>query len=143
VRRLTVKEVKEQYGGILPPDAVFRSDDDEKPIRPATTAKPKRRNGRGERFATLNAFADIGMAGLTGAEAKVWLILFRDTKAATGTARTGQNDMARRAGLSVRAIKKAIQTLKAKGMITITYRGRLNAGPSIYRVHSTGLNWGP
>ena len=29
------------------------------------------------------------MADLTGAETKVWLILFRDTEAATGTARTG------------------------------------------------------
>ena len=50
----------------------------------------------------LNAFADFALADLTGAEAKVWLILFRDTKAATGTARTGQADIARRAGLSSR-----------------------------------------
>jgi hypothetical protein len=46
----------------------------------------------------LNAFTDFALADLTGAEAKVWLILFRDTKAATGTARTGQTDIARRPG---------------------------------------------
>ena len=136
MRRLTLKEVNEQHGGILPPDATFRPD--EEPARPAPTAKPKRRSGRGERFAVLNAFTDCALADLTGAEAKVWLILFRDAKAATGTARTGQADMARRAGLSLRGVQIAIDKLKAKGMVRIVHRGHLNSGPSIYSVHPTG-----
>src|SRR5207245_359025 len=94
VRRLTLNEVNERHGGTLPPDAVFRPDDTEGPPPPAAT--PKRRT-RSARFAVLNAFTDFGLADLTGAEAKVWLILFRDAKAATGTARTGQTDIARRA----------------------------------------------
>lgn len=138
MRRLTLREVNEQHGGILPPDAVFR-DDDEEAAPPAPPAKPKRRK-RGERFAMLNAFADCGLAELTGAEVKVWLILFRDVKAATGTARTGQADIARRAGLSVRAVKLAIGTLQAKGFLRIVHRGRLNVGPSIYTVHPTGTH---
>jgi hypothetical protein len=141
MQRLTLREVREQYRGILPPGAVLRPDDDEEtppsPPRSAKpVAKPKRRT-RSERFATLNAFVDMGMAGLTRAEVKVWLILFRDTKA-NGTARTGQRDIARRAGLKPRMVRYALASLEAKGMLQTVRRGRLNEGPSIYRVHPTG-----
>lgn len=147
MRRLTLKEVKEQYGGILPPDAVFRPDDDEEAALEAAcaahaarraAAKPQRRT-RSERFAMLNAFVDFGLAGLTRAETKVWLILFRDTKATTGTARTAQADIARRAGLKPRMVRYALASLEAKGMVHVVRRGRLNAGPSIYCVHPTGI----
>ena len=136
MRRLTMKEVNEQHGGILPPDAIFRPD--EEPARPAPAAKAKRGSGRGERFAVLNAFTDCALATLTGAEVKTWLILFRDAKAATGTSRTGQADIARRAGLSLRAVKLALRILRAKGMVQVVRRGRLNAGPSVYGIHPTG-----
>lgn len=140
MRELTLKEVNEQHGGKLPPDAVFRPDDDEQPApsvrAPAPPAKPKRRT-RSERFAALNAFVDMGMADLTGAETKVWLILYRDTKG-TGTARTGQTDIARRAGLKPRMVRYALAKLEAKGMVRVLNRGRLNVGPSVYRVQPTG-----
>ena len=136
MRRLTLKELNEQHGGVLPPDAVLRPD--EEPTRPAPPAKTKRKAGRGTRFAVLNAFADFTLANLTGAETKVWLILFRDAKAATGTARTGQTDIARRAGVKPRMVRYAVASLEAKGMVQVVRRGRLNAGPSVYRVHPTG-----
>lgn len=136
MRRLTLREVNEEHGGILPPDATLRPD--EEPARPAPPAKPKRRSGRGERFAALNAFADYALAELTGAEVKVWLLLFRDAKAATGTARTGQADIARRAGLKPRMVRDALASLETKGTVHVVRRGRLNAGPSVYRVHPTG-----
>jgi hypothetical protein len=144
MRRLTLREVQEQYGGILPPDAVLCPDDDEiaaaaaarQAARPTPTAKSKRRT-RSERFAALNAFIDMGMANLTGAETKVWLILYRDTKA-NGLARTGQTDIARRAGLKPRMVRYALKSLEAKGLLRITYRGRLSTGPSVYRVHPIG-----
>jgi predicted transcriptional regulator len=104
--------------------------------RPTPPAKPKRRT-RSERFAVLNAFVDFSMAGLTGAEVKVWLILYRDTKA-TGLARTGQADLARRAGLTERGVRKVLNKLQTKGLIDVVQRGRLNAGASTYRVRSTG-----
>jgi hypothetical protein len=141
MRRLTLREVTEHYGGILPPDAVFRPDDDEiaatEAARPARPAKPKRRT-RSERFATLNTFVDFGIseAGLTPAESLVWLILFRDTKA-DGTARTAQRDVARRAGLDVRTVRRAVASLASRGMLRRVRRGRLNGGPSVYRVHPT------
>jgi hypothetical protein len=137
VRRLTLREVNEQHGGKLPPDAVLRPDEGEEAAPPAPAAKPKRRF-RSERFAALNAFTDFALAGLTGAEARVWLILYRDTKAATGTARTGQTDIARRAGLKPRTVRYALASLEAKGMVHVVRRGRLNAGPSVYRLHPTG-----
>jgi len=141
MRRLTMRELQEQHGGTLPPDAVLRPDEDEGPSPIATPTKPKaNRKGRrrGERFAVLNAFADFGLAGLTGAEAKVWLILFRDSKAATGAARTGQTDIAHRAGIDARSVRRALDSLQAKGMVQVVRRGGLNAGPSVYRVHPTG-----
>ncbi len=140
MRRLTLRELNEQHGGILPPDATLRPD--EEPARPAPAAKPKRRSGRGERFAALNSFVDFALAGLTGAEAKAWLIVFRDVKAATGTARTGQADIARRAGLEPRTVRYALASLAAKGLVHVVRRGRLNAGPSVYRVHPTGATGG-
>ena len=136
MRRLTVKEVNEQFGGKLPPDATFRADNEpDRPEPPA--AKPERRSGRGERFAVLNAFTDCSLTDLTGSETKVWLILFRDAKAATGTARTGQADIARRAGLSRRGVQVALDKLNAKGLVRIVRRGRLNEGPSTYLIFPT------
>ena len=132
-----MRQVNEEHGGVLPPDATFKPD--EEPARPGTPAKAnRRRSGRGERFAALNAFVDMGMADLTGAETKVWLILFRDTKAATGTARTAQTDLARRAGIDVRTVRRVLASLESNGMVRVVHRGRLNLGPSVYRVHSTG-----
>jgi len=126
---------------MLPCDAVFRPEDDEVAASEAALAaakpvKPKRRT-RSERFAVLNAFVDCALADMTGAEAKVWLILFRDTKA-EGMARTGQTDIASRAGIDARSVRRALDTLRSKGMVKVVRRGQLNAGPSTYRVHPVG-----
>ena len=134
---LTLREVNEHHGGILPPGATFRGEDDES-SRPASPGKANRRTGKGDRFTLLNAFTDIGLASLTGAEAKIWMILFRDTKVKTGTARTGQADIARRAGINARTVRRTLVTLEAKGMIRVVRRGRLNGGPSCYLVHPVG-----
>jgi hypothetical protein len=104
----------------------------QRPVRPTPAAKSNRRN-RSERFAALNAFVDMGMANLTGAETKVWLILYRDTKG-TGTACTGQADIARRAGLTTRGVQKVLDKLQTKGLVHVVRRGRLHAGPSVYRI---------
>lgn len=138
MRRLTAEQVKNEYGGKLPADAVLIPSEGSTP--PLLPSKKPTRKGRGRavRFAMLNAFVDIGLADMTGAEVKVWLILFRDSKAATGTARTGQTDIARRAGLKPRMVRYALAKLEAKGMVRVVHRGRLNGGPSVYRVHPTG-----
>lgn len=114
MRSLTLRELNEHHGGILPPDATLRPDESEVPDRSVPTKKMSRRTTRSTRFAALNAFTDLALSGLTGAEAKVWLILFRDTKG-TGIARTGQTDIARRAGLKPRSIRNALKKLQTKG----------------------------
>jgi len=139
VRQITLKELNERHGGMLPPDAVMRPDDGEDAGLSRSPPAKLPRRGRSERFAALNAFVDFGIAeaDLTPAEALVWLVLFRDTKR-DGTARTGQVDIARRAGLSRRGVQKALDKLTSRGLVALVRRGRLNVGPSTYRVHATG-----
>ncbi len=134
MRRLTLTEVNEKHNGVLPPDAVLRPEHEEPPPPPkkAKGGAPR----RGERFAVLNTFTDLTLRDLSGAEAKVWLILFRDTKK-IGTARTGQADIARRAGIDVRTVRRTLTSLGAAGLVKVVRRGKLNGGPSVYRVLPT------
>ena len=94
---------------------------------------------RSARWSQLNGFVDVTLRDLTPAEVRVWLVLFRDTKP-DGTARTGQADIARRAGLSVRMVKKAVKKLTDRGLLKVLLRGRINVGPSTYKVR--GVNPG-
>lgn len=97
------------------------------------TAKQAKQN-TSDRFGVLNSFVDCSLAGLTKAELATWLCLYRDTR--NGTASTAQSDIAKRAGLSVRAINKAIRKLIEVGLIVVVFHGGLNRGPSRYRVAS-------
>jgi hypothetical protein len=99
---------------------------------PSPSPGPKPAPGGG-RFAVLNEFVDVSMRGLTGAAVAVWLVLYRDTKP-TGTVRTGQTDIARRAGLTPRGVRKGLAKLVAAGLVEVVRRGGLGAGPSVYRV---------
>jgi hypothetical protein len=94
-------------------------------------SKPKGRTG--ERFALLNAFIDFTMASLKPGERAVWLVLYRDTKR-NGIARTSERDIARRAGITDRMVRYALKTLEGRGLVQIVHRGRLQTGPSSYRV---------
>ena len=87
----------------------------------------------GERFRTLNAFVDFTLAGLKPSERAVWLVLFRDTKR-DGIARTSERDIARRAGITDRMVRYALKALGRRGLVRIVRRGRLQTGPSSYRV---------
>lgn len=98
--------------------------------RIGTTAKGKRTAAG--RFRTLNAFVDFTLADLGRAEIAVWLVLFRDSR--DGFARTGQTDIANRAGIGRRTVYNAIRRLEQFGLLSVVRRGRLGAGPSTYRV---------
>lgn len=99
--------------------------------------KPSRRK-TADRFATVNTFADFTMRELTRAEIAVWLLLWRDTR--NGTARTSQADLARRSGVAVSTVKRAISRLEKRGLLTVVFRGDLWRGPSRYSVHSIPKN---
>jgi hypothetical protein len=94
--------------------------------------KPNRRRA-GSRFRVLNAFIDFTMGGLRRSDIAVWLVLYRDTKS-DGIARTGQADMARRAGISRRTVVRVIGRLEGQGLLVRIHRGGLNRGVSSYRI---------
>jgi hypothetical protein len=100
------------------------------PCRGPPGAKPE------GRFAVLNGFIDAELRTLTRAEVAVWLVLYRDTKP-DGTVRTGQADLARRAGITPRGVRKALSGLTRAGLVEVVRRGRLGTGPSAYRVRGT------
>ena len=115
-------------GDELPPMDVDRK-------RPAgdSADEPKRTAKHRDRFAPLNAFVDCTVASLTRSEALTWLVLWRDTR--DGTARTSMANIARRIGTSRRTVTAAIGKLRGRGLLTLAYRGGLNRGVSVYRVH--------
>ncbi len=105
------------------------------PARPASAppaGRPRRGSPTGGRFELLNGFIDFDMGALTRGEVVVWMVLYRDAR--DGSSRTGQADVARRAGMSVRGVQKVIHKLEAKGLVAVVRRGGLGRGPSTYRV---------
>jgi len=106
---------------------------DEEQRKSVKQSKPRKAKGR---FNDINTFADFTLATLDRAEIAIWLLLWRDTK--DGTARTSQMDLARRAGTSDRNVRRVIISLQGKGLLTVAYRGGLNRGLSVYRVHPLG-----
>jgi hypothetical protein len=91
------------------------------------------RGRTGDRFRSINLFVDATAQTLTPAQALVWVILWRDTKR-EGTARTSHADLARRAGVSLSTVKRAIGVLTRRGLVTVVYRGSLWRGASVYRL---------
>lgn len=96
--------------------------------------KPKRTKQTAGRFAVINAFADFTLRTLDRTGVAVWLLLWRDTKA-DGLAKTSQADLARRAGISDRTARRAIDRLQRAGLLSVVHRGGLRRGVSTYRVH--------
>jgi hypothetical protein len=110
-----------------------------RPANQAPTSKADRESkpkGKpvGERFKTINVFADFSLAQLTRAEIAVWLLLWRDTR--DGIARTGTSDLARRAGCNRCTVFRALRRLEQMGLVQAAHRGGLGKGLSRYRVRS-------
>lgn len=104
---------------------------DEPERQPVEPPMPKRKAA--DRFAVLNSFVDVTMGELSRAEIATWLILYRDVR--NGTARTSQTDIARRGGMSVRQVGRAIRQLGDMGLLSVARQGGLRQGPSVYRIH--------
>lgn len=97
--------------------------------------KPNRK-ATANRFGVLNEFVDCSLSGLTKTELIIWFTLYRDTR--NGTARTSQADIARRGGVSVRAVQYSMRQLIQRGLLQCVYHGGINRGPSRWRVLPTG-----
>jgi hypothetical protein len=109
--------------------------------RPSTPerAKAKGKSATLDRFHVINTFVDATMAGLTPAERSVWLVLWRDTKP-NGLAKASQASIARRAGISDRSVRTALQSLKRQGLVRVVRQGSLHRGPSSYQVLPLSVN---
>lgn len=94
------------------------------------------RPGRSNRWAALNCFVDESLRQVGNTAAVIWLILFRDANK-EGTVRTAQSDLARRAGVSIRTVHSAIKSLRSAGLVEVLRKGRLNTGPTLYRIRAT------
>jgi biotin operon repressor len=116
--------------GTLPPD-------DEPPKDATANRKPKQpKQVTKDRFDVLNSFVDCSLVGLSKVDVATWLVLYRDTR--NGIAVTSQADIARRAGVSDRAVRSSIGRLEKCGLLVVVRRGGLLQGPSKYRVNGTG-----
>ena len=132
----------------LPPPRIIKVGEEPPPMTTARptlsprrggTPKGKAQSGKpSSRFAILNAFVDTALANCTPAEVRVWLILFRDCR--DGIAQTSQADMARRAGLTDRSARRAVDGLIRDGLVRRVRRGGPNRGSSCYRVRGTPRN---
>ena len=97
-----------------------------------TKEKPKP-NKHNDRFGCLNQFVDTRMATLTRAELAVWFVLYRDTR--NGKVQISQNNIARRAGCKVLAVKRSIKSLINRHLIELISKGNnITNMPSVYRV---------
>lgn len=85
-----------------------------------------------ERFHTFNNFVDFTAGTLSRCDLLVWLILFRDAR--DGMARTSQSEIARRAGMSDRTVRRALKKLASRGLVKVVRQGGINRGTSSYRV---------
>lgn len=106
-----------------------------------TTPSPERmtaaKTPKTPRFPVINGFVDFSLKDLRGADIAVWLVLWRDTKR-DGIARTSQADLAKRAGLNERTVRRALKKLTKAGLVDVVHRGGVSYGPSRYRVHAFG-----
>ncbi len=136
-RFATADEAELIAGAVTPGEYAARTGRTARPATPSPRS-PSRNPPKPEgRFAVLNAFTDAELRNLTRAELAVWLVLYRDTKP-DGTARTGQTDLARRAGCDDRTVRRALDGLAERGLVDVVTQGRLRTGPSRYRVRGTG-----
>lgn len=134
-RFATADETALITGAITPAEFDARTGRAARPATPSPGPHPKAGKPDG-RFAVLNGFVDVELRKLTRAAIATWLVLYRDTKP-NGIATTGQTDLARRAGITPRGVRKALDELDAAGLVEVVRRGRLGSGPSAYRVRGT------
>jgi hypothetical protein len=87
-------------------------------------------------FQNLAAFVDQGLRMLTRSELVTYLILLRDTRP-DGTARAGRDDLARRGGMSRRAVSRSIQALLGRNVLRIVRRG-VSGQCTLYTVFPPG-----
>jgi len=152
MRRLTLKEVMEQYGGILAPDAVLRPDDDEiaataaarqaaarQAARPTPAAKPKRRTRSAKRNALVERvtgqrqfFEAAAELELSAGAIAVWCWLWTCTR--KGQAKYTVRRLAERFGVVPSTVSRWVGELTNAGFVETVRRGKPGRSATIVRV---------
>ncbi len=79
-----------------------------------------------------NAFIDQAFPFIPHVDRLVWLVLFRH--AADGVVKRSHSLVAKDVGCSVRTIQRAIDRLRAAGLVRVLKRGGLRVGASTFRL---------
>ena len=101
-----------------------------------TTNGKSRKPASIARFTTMNEFIDLSARNVDTTAQAVWFVLFRETKP-NGAACISFGQIAERIGASRRTVIRAVKHLEEAKLISVVKRGRMNEGPSVYRVHGT------
>ena len=84
------------------------------------------------RFEKINAFVDFSMCECTSCAALVWVALWRSERG--GVATVAHDVLASRVGRNRRSVQRAVRELEGKGLLHVTKRGGLSAGPNSYEL---------
>jgi hypothetical protein len=107
-----------------------------RPVRGESTPHSPGSKGNREtagRFASINRFVDAHINELAPVDALTWAVLWRDTKY-DGLARSSQESIAARIGVSTRTVKRSVRRLKDAKLLVIVREGGLNVVPSVDHV---------
>ena len=118
-----------------PYDSLYLSDH---PTRPRAPRKSQRA-GVARRFRDLSRFVREVNANLTPTERSVWLCVFAFSQRNRTT--IGQSTLAEYGGVGVRAVKKAVASLKRNGLIRVLEQG-YPGRTSVYRYEFGRPGWG-
>ena len=130
----TINAVPQTLSGCEVLPAMEHSGPIEKPTEVGfekSKGKTSKRESAG-RFEVLNNFVDFTLRNLDRSELAVWMILFRDAR--DGVARTSQQDIARRGGMTARTVRRVLKKLERRRLLLVVHQGGLNRGISGYRV---------
>lgn len=102
------------------------------PVAPQTPIPGGRGNANsvGQRFRDLSTFLRTVHAALTPTQRAIWLAVYTYSQA--GSATVTQETLAKIAGVTIRAVQKAIPGLRKKGLLDILEKGRPGRS-SVYR----------
>lgn len=102
---------------------------------PATVERTRKKQPRW--WGILCGFVGNHLSNVSPPAAVCWLYLFRNRKG-NGIASESQAQIASATGLSTRHVRRCIRELEAGNLLKVESRGNQNAGPSRYRLLSTG-----
>ena len=130
-----------QGAAVLPPMSAApvaemnTTDADRKLVNPRSkTTKRSSPKEVGNRWQMLNEFIDVTLRDLRPAEAKVWMVLFRDSR--NGISKVAQTHIAERCGITRESVSRAIKELEQRELVRTVRHGGVNRGLSWYQLRS-------